>query len=169
MKRKRLLMAMVIVLVLSMVIVGIIFVRSVIIRNKFKSVHSVSEFDDFKELRYEDISIMTLQTMPTQPEWVEIDDKNMIGEMWQYFQGLELSFREYIDSSKMNGGGGWVTTFKTNVGNVSIFYDWHDKRVYVCDGYDEYYYEIVSSVMDNPFEKLYSEWKEKHGGITPWG
>ena len=38
--------------------------------------------------------------MPTQPEWVEIDDKNMIGEMWQYFQGLELSFREYIDSSK---------------------------------------------------------------------
>ena len=48
MKRKRLLMVMVIVLVLSMVIVGIIFVRSVIIRNKFKSVHSVSEFDDFK-------------------------------------------------------------------------------------------------------------------------
>ena len=69
----------------------------------------------------------------------------------------------------MNGGGGWVTTFKTNVGNVSIFYDWHDKRVYICDGYDEYYYEIVSSVMDNPFEKLYSEWKEKHGVITPWG
>lgn len=164
--RKKIIIILILMIVsLSLISVFILFRNSRY--NKALGIKSISEFEQFSDLKVENIEYMTLKKTPDYPEWAEINNKEKIAEMLTYLNGIELSYCGY-DNGLIFSTFCVVSFILSDNSLIGLCISSDSQILYIQEGKDRFYYSVISSDVDNPFDEFYNQEKENYKLVSPW-